>query len=60
VLRLDHVFVTEGAGVVTAAPVRSKLSKIASDHFPLLAELRLAQSPAAETGTRHAAAQASI
>jgi endonuclease/exonuclease/phosphatase family metal-dependent hydrolase len=42
VLRLDHVFVTPTVEVVTAAPVRTPLARIASDHFPLLAELRVA------------------
>jgi endonuclease/exonuclease/phosphatase family metal-dependent hydrolase len=60
VLRLDHVFVSDGIGVVSAAPVRNKLTKIASDHFPLLAELRLVESPAARTGAHAAEARASI
>jgi hypothetical protein len=42
VLRLDHIFVTPSAEVVAASPVRSALARIASDHFPLLAELRVA------------------
>ena len=41
VLRLDHVFVTPSVEVVTASPVRSPLARVASDHFPLLAELRV-------------------
>jgi endonuclease/exonuclease/phosphatase family metal-dependent hydrolase len=41
VLRLDHVFVTKSVEVVTAAPVRNSLTRVASDHFPLLAELRV-------------------
>lgn len=41
VLRLDHVFVTKSVEVVNAAPVRNTLTRIASDHFPLLAELRV-------------------
>jgi endonuclease/exonuclease/phosphatase family metal-dependent hydrolase len=41
VLRLDHVFVTKSVEVVAAAPVRTPLTRVASDHFPLLAELRV-------------------
>jgi len=41
VLRLDHVFVTKSVEVVNAAPVRNTLTRVASDHFPLLAELRV-------------------
>jgi endonuclease/exonuclease/phosphatase family metal-dependent hydrolase len=41
VLRLDHVFVTKSVEVVAAAPVRNTLTRVASDHFPLLAELRV-------------------
>lgn len=41
VLRLDHVFVTKSVEVVNAAPVRNALTRVASDHFPLLAELRV-------------------
>lgn len=41
VLRLDHVFVTKSVDIVAAAPVRNELTKVASDHFPLLAELRV-------------------
>jgi endonuclease/exonuclease/phosphatase family metal-dependent hydrolase len=49
VLRLDHVFVTKSVEVVNAAPVRNALTRVASDHFPLLAELRVRSlSPAHE------------
>ena len=41
VLRLDHVFVTPSVEVVAAAPIRSPLARVASDHFPLLAKLRV-------------------
>ena len=41
VLRLDHVFVTPAVEVVAAAPVRTPLARVASDHFPLMAELRI-------------------
>jgi endonuclease/exonuclease/phosphatase family metal-dependent hydrolase len=42
VLRLDHVFVSRSVEVVAAAPVRTPLARVASDHFPLLAEIRIA------------------
>ena len=46
VLRLDHVFVTPSVEVVAAAPVRSALARVASDHFPLVADLRVAGASA--------------
>lgn len=45
VLRLDHVFVTKSVEVVAAGPVRNALTRVASDHFPLLAELRVRTRP---------------
>jgi endonuclease/exonuclease/phosphatase family metal-dependent hydrolase len=41
VLRLDHLFVSPSVEVTDAGPVRTRLSRVASDHFPLLAEVRL-------------------
>jgi endonuclease/exonuclease/phosphatase family metal-dependent hydrolase len=41
VLRLDHVFVTKSIEVIDAGPVRTPLTRVASDHFPLLAQLRV-------------------
>ena len=52
VLRLDHVFVTRSVEVMNAAPVRTTLTRVASDHFPLLAELRV-RSRARATGSGH-------
>lgn len=52
VLRLDHVFVTRSVEVMNAAPVRNTLTRVASDHFPLLAELRV-RSRARATGLGH-------
>lgn len=46
VLRLDHVFVTKSVDIIGAAPVRNELTRVASDHFPLLAELRVQPGPA--------------
>jgi endonuclease/exonuclease/phosphatase family metal-dependent hydrolase len=51
VLRLDHVFVTKSVQVVSAAPVRNPLSRVASDHFPLLAELRVSSGQGAAEKT---------
>jgi endonuclease/exonuclease/phosphatase family metal-dependent hydrolase len=56
VLRLDHVFVSNGIHVTGAGPVRTRLSKIASDHFPLLAELRFVDGVSVRRGAAHAAA----
>jgi endonuclease/exonuclease/phosphatase family metal-dependent hydrolase len=43
VLALDHVFVSHRVEVMRVAPVRTPLSRLASDHLPLLVEF----SPAA-------------
>lgn len=56
VLRLDHIFVTKSVEVVEAAPVRNVLTRVASDHFPLLAQVRV-RSRAGRTGARQAVAQ---
>jgi endonuclease/exonuclease/phosphatase family metal-dependent hydrolase len=47
VLRLDHVFATASLEVVEAGPVRTRLTRVASDHYPLLARIRV-RSPAEE------------
>jgi endonuclease/exonuclease/phosphatase family metal-dependent hydrolase len=39
VLRLDHVFVSPSIEVTAAAPVRTPLARVASDHFPLQADV---------------------
>ncbi|MCG7392675.1 endonuclease/exonuclease/phosphatase family protein [Microvirga sp. ACRRW] len=52
VLRLDHVFVSKSVEVVNAAPVRNALTRVASDHFPLLAELRVRSHPKAAASER--------
>jgi endonuclease/exonuclease/phosphatase family metal-dependent hydrolase len=51
-LRLDHVFVTKSLEVVAAAPVRNSLTRVASDHFPLLAELRVRNGRTGSVGIR--------
>jgi endonuclease/exonuclease/phosphatase family metal-dependent hydrolase len=57
ILRLDHVFVTKSVEVLTAGPVRTPLTRVASDHYPLLAEVRVRNRPArAEAGHTHAPA----
>src|SRR5215212_6621770 len=55
VLRLDHVFVTPSVEVLAAAPIRSQLARVASDHFPLFATLRVAGGPRA--AARHSLTQ---
>lgn len=42
ILRLDHIFVTPSIEVVSAGPIRTPLTRLASDHFPLMASIRLA------------------
>jgi endonuclease/exonuclease/phosphatase family metal-dependent hydrolase len=54
VLRLDHVFVTPSVEVIAAAPVRTALARVASDHFPLMAEVRVA-APKVRATTRQTA-----
>lgn len=56
VLRLDHVFVTRSVQVVTAGPVRNPLTRVASDHYPLLAELRVRTRSVAREERAQAAA----
>lgn len=41
-VRIDHLFVGAGIEVISAGVVRTALSRIASDHMPLVAELKLA------------------
>ena len=50
-LRLDHIFVSQGIETLTAGPVRTSLSRIASDHLPLLASLRIGRSQSFGTST---------
>lgn len=40
-LRLDHIFASEGIRTVAAGPVRTALSRVASDHLPLQASLTI-------------------
>jgi endonuclease/exonuclease/phosphatase family metal-dependent hydrolase len=41
IARLDHVFVSRGVEVVSAEVPRTDLARIASDHLPLVVDLRL-------------------
>jgi endonuclease/exonuclease/phosphatase family metal-dependent hydrolase len=41
VLRLDHVFVTEGIGVSAVEVIRTPLTRVASDHYPIIADLEI-------------------
>ncbi|MFW6169373.1 MAG: glycosyltransferase [Planctomycetota bacterium] len=50
-VRLDHVFVGSSVEVVNAEVLCSKLARVASDHLPLLVELRVAQGAGKEEGT---------
>ena len=40
-LSLDHVFVSDAIETVDARTVRTKLTQLASDHLPLVAEFRM-------------------
>lgn len=60
VLRLDHVFVTDSVEVVTAAPVRNPLTRVASDHFPLLAEVRVRRKAGKSGGERASKSQSEL
>lgn len=44
--RIDHVFVSEGIRVAAVEAVRTPLARVASDHVPLMADLRLGRSAA--------------
>ena len=41
VMRLDHIFVSEGIEVLDAEVISTSLTRRASDHLPLLATIRL-------------------
>ncbi|GES41371.1 endonuclease/exonuclease/phosphatase family metal-dependent hydrolase [Rhizobium sp. ERR 922] len=41
-MRLDHIFVSEDIHVMGSAVLQNKLTKVASDHLPLIADLILA------------------
>lgn len=44
-LAVDHIFVNEALQPVSVRVHRTPISRIASDHFPLVAELRLSDPP---------------
>ena len=44
-LRLDHIFVSEGFGVTASEIQTNLLARQASDHLPLTVELDLHRSP---------------
>jgi endonuclease/exonuclease/phosphatase family metal-dependent hydrolase len=48
ILRIDHVFVGRRIEVLAAGPVRTDLTAKASDHLPLLADLRVTATDRAE------------
>jgi endonuclease/exonuclease/phosphatase family metal-dependent hydrolase len=49
VLRIDHAFVGSGVEVVGAAVPRTPLTRVASDHLPLVLDLQLAPAGARES-----------
>jgi endonuclease/exonuclease/phosphatase family metal-dependent hydrolase len=46
-LRIDHVFVSRSIEVLAAATVRTPLARLASDHLPVVVDLRIAVPAAA-------------
>jgi endonuclease/exonuclease/phosphatase family metal-dependent hydrolase len=40
-MRLDHIFVSEDIRVIDSAVLQNKLTRVASDHLPLIADLIL-------------------
>lgn len=45
VYRIDHVFVSRSLEVLDVATVRTPLSRVASDHLPLVVDLKLPPAP---------------
>lgn len=43
-IRLDYIYVSENVAVLDCARLRSPLTRLASDHLPLLARLRIADT----------------
>ena len=46
-LSLDHVFVSDAIETVDVRTVRTKLTRVASDHLPLVAEFRILRASVA-------------
>jgi len=47
-MRLDHIFVRGSVDVLSAAPIRTALARVASDHLPLAADLKLGTAAEAQ------------
>lgn len=52
--RIDHIFVSRDWKVGEVRVLRTSLARKASDHLPLVADLRLLASPERQTEVRHA------
>ena len=52
-LRLDHVFVNGCIDVLRADTIRTPLSRVASDHLPLLVEFQVTSGRAGAAGSLH-------
>jgi endonuclease/exonuclease/phosphatase family metal-dependent hydrolase len=52
-LRLDHVFVSRTIEVVRVEIVRTPLARVASDHLPLLVEIRMGRAKGPGPDARH-------
>ena len=58
ILRIDHIFVNASVEVMSAEAVRTPLARVASDHLPLLAELRVGPAVRSRAGLAAATAGA--
>lgn len=59
VVRLDHIFISPHFETLAVTVPRNDLTRVASDHLPLLAELRVAAAGAGTSTTKHSAPAAS-
>lgn len=58
-MRLDHVFISPHFETLAVAVPRTDLTRVASDHLPLLVDLQFAAATAGKTTTSHSPAAAS-
>ncbi len=56
VVRIDHMFVSRHFARAAIIAVRNDLTRVASDHLPLVADLRVADAPGGTATTRRASA----
>jgi endonuclease/exonuclease/phosphatase family metal-dependent hydrolase len=58
--RIDHVFVSRELEVMGVTVPRNQLSRLASDHLPLIVDLRVPRRPEAATPAHSPAKLATI